>query len=147
MVLELAALRRPATSGRPHDLAIVEQLRDDWRFLAGCEPRPDPGFVLIDESFHIRLAEAAGNAAAADLLRQVNERIRLVRMHDFLTEERVARTVVQHLGIADAVLEGDLRTAEIRFAQHLGESMAVVAERVTAALARMVSTVRPAALA
>jgi DNA-binding GntR family transcriptional regulator len=103
--------------------------------------------VLIDESFHIRLTEAAGNAAAADLLRQVNERIRLVRMHDFLTEERVARTVVQHLGIAEAVLEGDLRTAEIRFAQHLGESMAVVAERVTAALARMVSTVRPAALA
>ena len=83
-------------------------LRDEWLALADDPPEPDPDFVLLDESFHVRLAESSGNRELADILRQVNERIRVVRMHDFLTTERISKTIAEHLGIVDAVLDGDL---------------------------------------
>jgi DNA-binding GntR family transcriptional regulator len=141
LVLELQGLRRPLQGGRSaaHDPAILEPLRDDWRRLAEQAPEPDPGFVTVDEDFHVRLATSSGNPSLADLLRMVNERIRMVRMHDFMTEERVSRTITQHLEIVEAVLGGDLTLAVARFGVHLGQSMAVVEERATRALARMVS--------
>ncbi len=141
LVLELQGLRRPALGGRStaHDAALLEPLRDEWRGLAEAAPDPDPGFVMLDEDFHVRLAASSGNPSLADLLRMVNERIRMVRMHDFLTEERVRRTISQHLEIVEAVLVGDLTLAVARFGVHLGESMAVVEERASRALARMVS--------
>jgi DNA-binding GntR family transcriptional regulator len=139
MALELQALRRPAELGLTHDLDELELLRDEWQVLSDKQPDPDPGFVTRDEDFHVRLAAASGNPSLADLLRIVNERIRVVRMHDFLTGERVQRTVAQHLEIVDAVLDGDLALAIDRFARHLGESMAVVEQRSAHALARMAS--------
>lgn len=140
LVLELQALRRPAQSPtRTHDAEVLEPLRDEWRALAECPPEPDPGFVTLDEDFHVRLAEAGGNQSLADMLRTVNERIRVVRMHDFLSPDRVQRTADQHVGIVEAVLVGDLGLAESRFQSHLNESIAVVEQRTTQALARMAS--------
>lgn len=137
--LELQALARPARLGTSHGVAALECLQDEWRGLAGSPPTPDPGFVTLDEDFHVRLALSAGNHSLGQLLQTVNERIRIVRMHDFLTVERVRSTVEQHLGIVEAVLAGDLDLATSRFQSHLGESMAVVEQRATRALARMAS--------
>jgi len=144
--LELLALRRPATDGASHDHATLEPLRDDWRTLddtrsdADAAPGPDPSFVLLDEDFHVRLAEAAGNHELAVLLQAINERIRLVRIHDFLSPERIVLTIRQHLGIVEAVLAGTTDVAEARLEAHLTESLAVVEQRAAAALARMIAT-------
>jgi len=138
LVLELQALRRPTLApDRRHDLSVLEPLRDEWKALSGCLPPAEPGFVRLDEDFHVRLVESAGNQAFAEVLRTVNERIRIVRMQDFLTVERVRRTVDQHIGIVEAVLAGDLAQAQHRFQGHLDESIAVVEERTNQALARM----------
>jgi DNA-binding GntR family transcriptional regulator len=136
--LELQALHRPARNDTTHDLGLLEVLRDEWRSLQGDEPiDADPAFVMLDESFHVTLAEAAGNPVLADHLRQVNDRIRIVRMQDFLTSGRIDETIAEHLGIVEAVLAGDLTDAERRFAVHIGQSIAVVEQRVSAAIARM----------
>jgi DNA-binding GntR family transcriptional regulator len=141
--LEIQALHRPARHGIRHDPAVLEALRDEWtallpdRALDGGPLEPDPGFVLLDEAFHITLAESAGNPVLADQLRLVSERIRIVRMQDFLNPGRIEATVEEHLGLVEAVLGGDLREAEERFAVHVGLSMAVVEQRVAAAIARM----------
>lgn len=144
--LELLALQRPAGEGTTHDHATLEPLRDDWRALddtrsdADGEPGPDPSFVLLDEDFHVRLAESAGNHELALLLQAINERIRLVRIHDFLSPERIVQTIRQHLGIVEAVLAGTTDLAEARLEAHLTESLAVVEQRAAAALARMLAT-------
>ncbi|MGH9182199.1 MAG: GntR family transcriptional regulator, partial [Acidimicrobiales bacterium] len=136
--LEVQALRRPGRTGAVHDRAVLEPLRDEWRDLRSeAHDGPDPSFVLLDEGFHVTLAEAAGNQVLAELLRQVNDRIRIVRMQDFLTEERIVQTIEEHLGIVDAVLSGDIGAAETRFTVHLDRSVAVVEERVHRAIARM----------
>jgi DNA-binding GntR family transcriptional regulator len=137
--LERLALQRPQTTGQPHDAERLDALRRDWVSLLEPPYDTDPTFVLLDEDFHVRLAAAAGNEALADQLQMVNERIRIVRVHDFLTPERVERTIEQHLSIVEALILGDLEEAQRRLDQHLGESMAVVEERAARALARMIS--------
>jgi DNA-binding GntR family transcriptional regulator len=142
IALELQALHRPGRIGSVHDAVLLAALRDEWRALADEDQEPNPGFVLVDESFHLALAESAGNPVLVDLLRQLNERIRVVRMQDFLTVERIEQTIVEHLGIVDAVLDGDLVVAEQRFDAHVAQSLAVVEQRVLLALARMAADTR-----
>ena len=138
--LEHLALSRPFRTGTVHERDRLEELRDDWLALAeDDETAPDPDFVLLDESFHVGLAEAAGNPAVVEMLRTVNERIRVVRMQDFLTSERIAQTIEQHLGILDALMARDLTAATARFDAHLKESLDVVEERALQACARMIS--------
>jgi DNA-binding GntR family transcriptional regulator len=140
--LELQALRRPSRVGATHDRERLEALRADWLELTAEEPEAEPGFVLLDESFHLTLAESAGNPMLVDVLRQINERIRIVRMQDFLVPDRVDRTISEHLALLDAVLAGDVVEAESQLVTHIDSSVAVVEERVTKAIARMAG-VRP----
>jgi DNA-binding GntR family transcriptional regulator len=139
--LERCAIRRPQEGGPPHDLDQIAALLDVW---SGLEPPVDDGevdvdFVLRDEDFHERIAAASGNASLVEQLHKVNERIRIVRMHDFLSAERVASTIDQHLGILDPLLGGDLPEAEHRLVGHFRESLAVVEERAALTIARMLS--------
>jgi DNA-binding GntR family transcriptional regulator len=135
--LEVQALRRPATLGTTHDLTAIECLHAEWHALGQEELAASPDFVLLDESFHLALADAAGNHVLVEFLRTVNERIRLVRMQDFLTSDRIRETVTQHLGITEAVLLGETETAVRRFESHLAESLRVVEERTMRAIAMM----------
>jgi DNA-binding GntR family transcriptional regulator len=138
--LELQALRRPERFGTSHHQAMVEELRDDWcAFGEETVEEADPSFVLLDEMFHATLAEASGNPVVADLLRQVNERIRIVRSQDFMTGARISQTIVEHIAIAEAVLAGDIDGACARFVAHLDRSVSVVEERVNQAIARMIT--------
>ena len=137
--LEFTALGRGS-----HDRAALDELRCEWSSVE--EPTSDtdcgPDFVLQDEQFHIGLAAAAGNQSLTKLLRQVNERIRFVRMHDFLTADRVSKTITEHLGIVEALLDdvaGGAGAAE-RLSAHLDVSERVVEQRAALALSRMVST-------
>jgi DNA-binding GntR family transcriptional regulator len=135
--LELMAVRRPITHGHPHDVPSLEHVRDEWLGMAEDLPEPDPGFVIADESFHVGIAEAAGNVALVELLSHVNERIRVVRMQDFMAVERVAATIDQHLHIVTALLAGDLEEAATALSDHLAESMSVVETLAARALSRM----------
>jgi len=138
--LETQALRRPSSIGAEHDRARLLDLRDEWLALADDVPPATPEFVLLDEAFHTTLADAAGNAVLVEFLRVVNERIRVVRMQDFLTVDRVVDTIREHLSIVDAVLRGDCDAAVQEFDVHLHDSLAVVEERTLRALARMSAT-------
>jgi DNA-binding GntR family transcriptional regulator len=137
IALERSAILRPRFTGRPHDRDHLVALRDDWLALAGDPPEPDPEFVILDEEFHVRLAESSGNRELGDILRRVNERIRVVRMRDFLTTERISKTIAEHLGVVIAVLDGDLDGAVATFEQHLFTSLDVVEHHVAGALMQM----------
>lgn len=146
--LELTAVRRtigPDTAGTaadamPHDRTALLELRRDWEALED-DPgeHADPDFVLVDEDFHIRLAMSSGNTALAEVLGTVNERIRIVRVHDFLTEERILATVEEHLGIIDGLLDGSVDTTVERLEAHINESARVASGRAMSAMVRMLA--------
>lgn len=138
VTLELRGLQRAVESGTAHDPALLEPLRDSWRALLAAPPAPDPDFVTLDEGFHLTLSQASGNLELANMLAAINARIRPVRMHDFVTADRVHLTITQHLGIVEKVLSGDLDASVLALRQHVGESMDVVEKRAARAITQMV---------
>ncbi|MDQ6614927.1 MAG: GntR family transcriptional regulator [Actinomycetota bacterium] len=134
---QIPAIRGPAAQGPTHDMRMLEHIRDEWAILAEDLPDPDPEFVIADEAFHLGIAEAAGNAALVEMLAHINQRIRVVRMQDFMAVERIAATVDQHLHIVTALIDGDIEQAAAAMAGHLAESIAVVETLAARALARM----------
>lgn len=136
-ILEIGALWRPAEAGARHDRATLEHLREDWEKLRRDRPAADAGFVSVDEDFHVRLAGSAGNDILVDLLRSINARIRVVRIHDFLTDDRIQRTIAEHLRMLGAVIADDPEQAERILRAHLAESRQVAEERSLRAIARM----------
>jgi DNA-binding GntR family transcriptional regulator len=137
--LECAALSRPLDSGEPHDPEEIARLTADWEALVDTADDPDPSFVLLDEDFHVRLAAASGNGELAQLLAHINDRIRPVRVHDFLSGERISATIAQHLAVLRWVRLGELREARAELDQHFAESLVEVETRAASALARMVA--------
>jgi DNA-binding GntR family transcriptional regulator len=136
--LEVEAVALPSRRGGQHQAELLEAVQEEWRELRANPPAASPSFVSLDEAFHVGIAHAAGNHALVKTLEQVNDRIRFVRMQDFLTDERVEVTIREHLEIVDALLERDQFEAAARLRRHLEESMAVVEQRALQALARMV---------
>lgn len=135
--LELFALHRATDEGR--NWTSLAELQEEWRALEVGELTADAEFVHLDEDFHRRLAESAGNVQLAEELRRFNERIRPVRSHDFVTPGRIAATVEQHLGILDAVIGHRTEEAEHLLDRHITESQAVVERAVATVLERMLS--------
>jgi DNA-binding GntR family transcriptional regulator len=148
--LELTALRRivgqsgglagHGDGATTHDRAALMELRQDWVALEDDPAEhADPDFVLVDEDFHIRLALSSGNTALAEVLATINERIRVVRVHDFLTEERIIATVEEHVGIIDGLLEGNVERTVERLEAHIDESARVASQRALNAMVRMLA--------
>jgi DNA-binding GntR family transcriptional regulator len=137
--LELFAVERPHRNRSHFDVGALTELRDEWGCFSADVDTLDAEFVLIDEDFHYRLAHASGNDELAEELRKVNERIRPVRSHDFLTPGRIVTTVAEHLAIVDALLSRSLQRASKLLEQHITESQTVVEMAVASTLERMLS--------
>lgn len=139
IVLEDLIVRRAAKSG---DMMQVADLRASWVGLSELSQErlaklSTPDFVYADEAFHEGLASAAGNATAARYLRDYNERIRILRVHDFTTDDRIEATIAEHIELADAVMAGEGDAASALMRVHIDRSARVVEERVGKMLARM----------
>jgi DNA-binding GntR family transcriptional regulator len=132
----IARTREDPPAGR-HDVAMLAAELDRWRALQASPPAPDPGFVLLDEQFHVALSRASGNPALADALVAVNQKIRRVRRYDFLTAERVASTIAEHLEILELLRDGELDHAYHALHDHVGGSQAMVLLRAERGLTQL----------
>jgi DNA-binding GntR family transcriptional regulator len=139
VAIEELVARRAASAG---DRGRIETIDQDWRALlaawqdARSLPR-GPDFVHADEGFHRQLAAASGNDVAETLLGDLNDRIRVLRIYDFTTDDRIGATITEHLEILACVLARDADAAAAFMRAHVQRSALVVRERVGAALARM----------
>lgn len=117
-----------------YDKDRLSRLRTQWAALHSSPPPPEADMVLLDESFHIGLSEASGNKAMVATLDNINRRIRLIRMYDFVTEERVTATIAEHLDIVDLLLDDQLEAGRKALHEHVGASFEVVERRAIRAL-------------
>jgi len=139
LALEELTVRRAATDG---DREILLELQRRWRQLAderAADPAVEPptSFVGADERFHLGIAEASGNRSAHRYLSEITERIHVLRVQGFTTEERVGTTIAEHLEILDAALAGEGEVAGAFMRAHIQRYARVVREHVGEALARM----------
>jgi len=136
--LEAFAVRQSVQHLSDAGSATLADLHEEWSALATRAPERDPEFVLLDEAFHRRLAEAAGNELLVDDLRRVSERIRPVRTHDFVAPGRIAATVAEHTAIVAAVLERSPEAEEL-LDQHIMQSQRIVESALGSVIQRMVN--------
>ena len=139
LAVEELVVRRAAASGNHGDL---DELQQEWLAISaehrgGWLKDSGSAFVHRDESFHQRLAVASGNEFAVELLREIADRIRILRIYDFTSSERIGATIDEHLEIVHAVIAGDADTAASFMRAHVQRSANVVRERIGEALARM----------
>jgi DNA-binding GntR family transcriptional regulator len=135
VALEELCTRRAATGG---DRVRIEAIEREWQSLQDTSVVPrGPDFVYADEAFHRALAAASGNDIAESLLGDLNDRIRILRIYDFTTDDRIGATIAEHLEIIRCVLAGDADAAAAFMRAHVQRSALVVRERVGTALARM----------
>ena len=139
VAIEELVARRAATAGERGRIEAIDQ---EWRGLQAAWldtralPR-GPDFVHADEGFHRQLAAASGNDVAEALLGDLNDRIRILRIHDFTTDDRIGATIAEHLEILACILARDADAAAAFMRAHVQRSALVVRERVGQVLARM----------
>ena len=138
ITLELRGISRVIENPQlRHDEALLRTELERWDEMRDDVPEPDPSFVLRDEGFHQVLSRASGNSQLTGALVTVNQKIRAVRMHDFVEEDRITATIDEHREILGLVIERRLPESLTALHKHVGESLEVVMERATAAMARM----------
>jgi DNA-binding GntR family transcriptional regulator len=134
---ELCARRRVQRRSR--------QDRGDRAGLAGARRRlarqqhvaARPGLRLRRRGLSSRARGRERQDVAEVLLGDLNERIRILRIHDFTTDDRIGATIAEHLEIVACVLARDADAAAAFMRAHVQRSALVVRERVGSALARM----------
>jgi DNA-binding GntR family transcriptional regulator len=127
---------------RTADSDRLDALLAEWLELRE-EHDDGPDFVYADESFHEVIARATGNHAIERYLRDINERIRLIRIHDFTTADRIGATIEEHLEILHAIYADRPDAAAALMRVHIERSADVVERRVGELLARMFEEERP----
>ena len=119
-ILECAAVRKLCE----HDgeLSKLDDLVSQW-----CVPREqrlDDGPVVsgMDEHFHEKLVEAAGNSEMARIHHDLTERLRIIRRLDFTKPPRVDATYNEHQAVLEAILHRRVEQAQILLRAHIEES-------------------------
>ncbi|MBT0768788.1 GntR family transcriptional regulator [Kineosporia sp. J2-2] len=120
LTLELRGILRHLDGARPaFDAALVEEELGHWRGLREAPPPPGPSFVLQDERFHENLLLASGNPQLTAALVPVNQRLRAVRMDDFLDRAHIAAVIDEHIEILELLRVPDLRGALTALRRHI----------------------------
>ena len=104
---------------------------------------PMERLVDIDEGFHLRLADMAGNAELRRMLCSLNERIRFIRWIDMESVGR-ASTQQEHLEILRAIRARDPAAGERLMAAHIGLRREQIVDAIARGLARIYLPQEPA---
>ena len=121
--------------------AWLEKERAYWAPLIRIAPGDkfnDADFIQADENFHLGLARQLENPYICDVLADLYERVRFVRMSVPTTTERIQTTAEEHLKILDAVARHDIEGARRALAQNIDSARNKVENALTKALASSV---------
>lgn len=116
-LLEVACVRKAAAARRLEDLLPLRDSLTEMEQLAAAKTRSE--FVDVDVNFHITIATIAGNPVQVTILRTL---LGLLEPHLAMlpwSEERRTATFGSHVGIYEALVDGDVERAEQQMRGHL----------------------------
>lgn len=100
--------------------SILGELRSTWEERVQETPPPDnPELVHSDEAFHETIALVGGNAYLHRSLQSINESIRIIRIIDFRSADRIDATYQEHARIISHVIEGRATQARHEMRDHI----------------------------
>jgi DNA-binding GntR family transcriptional regulator len=112
---------RTAAEGAPH--ASLARLAEEWEALDDRRGATSPlDWLAADEALHLGIAAVTGNTELVDLLRRINERIRIIRRIDYSRPERATSTRRDHIEILALIQAGASHEAADRMERHILDS-------------------------
>jgi DNA-binding GntR family transcriptional regulator len=137
LALELFVVERLARSGLP--LEWLAQERAQWEPLLEVRAdAPVDGDLLVrmDEAFHLAMARALANPYIVSSMRDINDRLRFVRLVVITTPHRAHTTAGEHLAILDAITQRDPELARRALRQNLQHARNQIEIAITSGLSR-----------
>lgn len=115
----------------------IKQLMDEWHPDRHDEDQKQ-GVDLgeKDEAFHVELAQASGKRAMAEMLININHRIRMIRRLDLNADNRSVRTYQEHFEVLQHILNRDATKAKLTIKRHIQRSQQFAKTLTLTALAR-----------
>ncbi len=120
LALELFVIERLARHGMTDDWLAL--MRATWEPLLNVRAdAPVDGDLLVsmDEEYHLALARGLGNPYFIDSLKDINDRLRFVRLVVVTTPHRIQTTAGEHLAILSAIAQRDPEAARRAVRQNL----------------------------
>jgi DNA-binding GntR family transcriptional regulator len=137
LALELFVVERLARSGLPPEWLAQE--RAHWEPLLNVRadaPVDGESLVRMDEAFHLAMARALGNPYIISSMRDINDRLRFVRLVVVTTPHRVQTTAGEHLAILAAIEQREPETARRALRQNLHHARNQIEIAISKALSR-----------
>jgi len=120
VLLECFAVR--ALCAGVEDRTALDELAAAWQ-RPPAQRLADPVAIgALDEAFHRRLVEAAGNATMLRTYREITDRMRIVRRLDFYERDRVRATYDEHAQILAALRKRRADEAQRLLRAHIEQS-------------------------
>lgn len=135
--LEMGAVRQACREGNNDDISSI---LSDWENIADTYlDKSQEGLILLDESFHIRIATLSGNMERVAFLQNIYERIRFVRKIHIEKASRRETLVHEHLSLAGAILKHDEALSTELLECHLGPNSQELRENIRMGMLRIYS--------
>jgi DNA-binding GntR family transcriptional regulator len=117
-VLETAAVERLCQVEHPP----LTDLRTTWLVPSSRRERDARVVAALDESFHCRLLEAAGNREMGRVHSDVTEKIRGIRRLGFLKQKRIDATYEEHAKLLKLILSHRVSEACMLLRAHITQN-------------------------
>ena len=118
--LELMVVRLAA---KLKDKSDIETLAEQWQpseYFFGSQTSAE--LKLAEENFHLNLADITGNKVLPDYIRDINDRIRVVRQQGWPDQKSVDDTYSEHFNICQYLLNDQVEVAVDEMLTHIKKS-------------------------
>ena len=123
-ILECAAARLAAKHATSAQLTEIRKVAEDCDALAG-NPAQKKAKLDLDNQFHLKLAEAGGNALLAQEIARCNRRVRAIQWLK-LDPPTMKQAHPEHLKVLTALEKRDADAAEAAMKAHLEVALALI---------------------
>jgi DNA-binding GntR family transcriptional regulator len=128
-VYHLLSLLESDAAGVVAESATLEQIADlqaiHKQLEAACGNRDK--FFVVNERFHMRLLEIAGNRWRDQMVADLRKVMKLNRHNSLLKAGRVKESMLEHREIMDAITRRDARAAKKKMQDHFGHGLKAAA--------------------
>jgi len=79
----------------------------------------------VEEAFHVKIAEGSGNDVLVHFLKDVNDRIRVIRRLGFPDKKSIKETYEEHYEICSLILANKAKSAKSAIEKHIRKSQGI----------------------
>lgn len=122
-LLESDAAGVVATQSTPAQLAELQALHAELEAAVADRDR----FFAINERFHMRLLEIAGNRWRNQMVADLRKVMKLNRQHSLLKSGRIEESLAEHRAVMEALMRRDAASATRRMQEHFANGLEAAA--------------------